>query len=266
MLKIIVTLTTLLLSSILLAQVSENREVAPFSKLQASQGILVSYTISNTRSVRVETDNLEKLNFIKTEVENNVLKLYVNSKDYKTKKNKTNFMRINNINTINGIDFNILKITISGPDLESIKASSTATIKIENGNKTSDLDLAVSSSGSISGSFECSNAVIEASSSGDLAATINAVTVDLKSSSSSDVVLSGKAKNITINASSSADCKLKDLEAEEAIIKASSSANVVVTVTKAINATASSSAAISFYGNPSQIEKAESSSGSISNK
>jgi len=266
MLKIIVTLTTFLLSTILLAQVSENREVAPFSKLQGSQGIEVSYTISNTRSVKVETDNLEKLNFIKTEVENNVLKLYVNSKDYKTKKNKTNFLKINNDITIDGIDFNILKITIYGPNLESIKASSAATIKIENGNKTSDLDLAVSSSGSISGSFECSNAVIEASSSGDLSATINTVTVDLNSSSSSEVVLSGKAKKITINASSSADCKLKDFVAEEAIIKASSSADVVLTVTKSIHAIASSSAAISFYGNPSQIEKEVNSSGSISKK
>ena len=266
MLKVIVTLTTLLLSSILLAQVSENREVAPFSKLQASQGIEVSYTISNTRSVKVETDNLEKLNYIKTEVENNVLKLYVNSKGSKIKNTRTNFMRLNNINTINGIDFNILKITISGPDLENIKASSAATIKIENGNKTSDLYIAVSSSGSISGSFECSNAIVNASSSGDLAATINAVTVDLKSSSSSDVVLSGNVKKITIKASSSSDCKLKDLDVEDAIIKASSSAAVVLTVTKSINATASSSAAISFYGNPSQIEKEVSSSASISKK
>jgi hypothetical protein len=266
MLKIIVTLTTLLLSTILLAQVSENREVAPFSKLQASQGIEVSYTISNTRSVKVETDNSEKLNYIKTEVENNVLKLYVNSKDYKTKKNKTNFLKINNDITINGIDFNILKITISGPNLESIKASSAATIKIENGNKTSGLDLAVSSSGSISGSFECSNAVVDASSSGGFAATINATTVEIESSSSADVVLSGKVKKITIKASSSADCKLKELDVEDAIIKASSSAAVVLTVTKSINATASSSAAITFYGNPSQIEKEISSSASISKK
>ena len=266
MLKVIVTLTTLLLSSILLAQVSENREVASFSKLQASQGIEVFYTIANIRSVKVETDNLEKLILVKTEVENNVLKLYIGSKGSKTKNTKTNFMRINNINTINGIDFKMLKITISGANLESIKALSAATIKIANLNKTPGLDLAVSSSGSISGSFECSNAVIEASSSGYLAATINASTIEIESSSSSDVVLSGKAKKITVNTSSSAACRLKNLEAEAAIIKASSSANVIVTATKYINASASSSAAIRFYGNPSQIEKAESSSGSISNK
>jgi hypothetical protein len=266
MLKIIVTLTTFLLSSILMAQVSENREVAAFSKLQASQGIAVFYTISNTISVKVETDNLEKVKHIKTEVENNVLKLYVDSKGYKTKNTKTKISRKNKTLRINGIDFDFLKITVSGPNLESIKASSSADIKIENWNKTSDLDLAVSSSGSISGSFECSNAIVNASSSGDLAATINATMLEIESSSSADVVLSGKVKKITIKASSSSDCKLKDFEAEEAIIKASSSANVVVTVTKAINATASSSAAITFYGHPSQIEKAESSSGSISNK
>lgn len=266
MIKIIITITAFLISSILLAQVSEKRDVTAFSKLQASQGIEVFYTISNTISVKVETDDSEKLNYIKTEVENSVLKLYIDSRGYKANNTKTKNSKKNKTLTINGINFNFLKIIISGPNLESIKASSSADIKIENLNKTSYLDIAVSSSGNITGTFECSNAVVDASSSGAFLATINATTLEIESSSSSDVVLSGKVKKITINASSSADCNLKELEVEDAKIKASSSSDVVLTVTKSINAKASSSAEITFYGNPLQIEKEESSSGSISKK
>lgn len=266
MIKIIITISAFLISSLLLAQVSENREVSNFSKLQASQGIEVFYTISNTISVNVETDDLELLKYIKTEVENNVLKLYVDSKGYKTKNSKSKVTGKNKTLSINGINFNFLKIIISGPNLESIKASSSADIKIENWNTTTNLDIEVSSAASLSGKFECIKAFVDASSSGAFSGTINATTIEMESSSASNVVLSGKAKEIIINASSSADCNLKQLKVEDAKIKATSSSDVVVTVTKSINAKASSSADISFYGNPLQIEKEESSSGSISKK
>jgi hypothetical protein len=262
----VIKISLFLISTLLLAQVAEKREVTTFSKLQASQGIEVFYTISNTISLKVETDDLEKLNYIKTEVENNVLKLYVDSKGYSTKNSKSKVTRKNKTLSINGINFNFLKIIISGPNLESIKASSSADIKIENSNKTTNLDIEVSSAASLSGKFECIKAFVDASSSADFSGTINATTIEMESSSASDVVLSGKAKEIIINASSSASCGLKNLETEDAKIKASSSSNVVVTVTKSINAKASSSADISFYGNPLQIEKEESSSGSISKK
>jgi hypothetical protein len=266
MIKIIITISAFLISTLLLAQVSEKREVTTFSKLQASQGIEVFYTISNTISVNVETDDLELLKYIKTEVENNVLKLYIDSKGYKTKNTKLKVLSKNKTLSINGINFNSLKILVSGPNLESIKASSAADIKIENLNTTTYLDITVSSAGSISGAFDCLNAVVDASSSGEFLATINATTIQIESSSASDVVLSGKAKKTIINASSAADCNLKELVVEDAKIKASSSSDVVVTVMKSINSKASSSADISFYGNPTQIEKEESSLGSISKK
>lgn len=266
MIKIIVTITAFLISSILLAQVSENREVAAFSKLQASQGIAVFYTISNTKSVKVETDNSENLKFIKTVVENNVLKLYVDSNKYKTNNIKTKSTKINKSLTINGIDFKVLKITVSGPNLEAIKASSSADVKIENWNKTTNLDIAVSSSGTVSGMFECTNVVIDAASSGHFSASINAKKVEIESSSAAHVVLSGIAHKIYVKASSSSDCNLKKSSVDEAVIKASSAAKVVVNVAKSINAAASSSADIVFYGNPSEVKKEESSAGSITKK
>lgn len=265
MVKIIVTITAFLISLISLAQVSETREVTDFSKLRVSNSIDVFYTISDKISVKVETDDNEKLKLIKTEVENGTLKLFIDTKDYKQKETKKSKKR-SNISFINGVDFQVLKITISGPNLEAIKASSSADVKFESTNTSPNLDVEVSSSASISGSFNCTNLDIDASSSGDFSGKIDATSVGIESSSSSDVNLSGKATKISVKASSSSDCNLKDLMVEEAIIGANSSSDVSIRVTKAIEAKASSSASIVYFGNPSTVKKEESSSGSVKSK
>ncbi|NHN27044.1 DUF2807 domain-containing protein [Flavobacterium jejuense] len=266
MIKIIVTVTAFLISLISFAQVSENRTVGDFSKLQVSNAIEVFYTVSNTKSVKVETDEKENLKYIKAIAENGTLKLFVDTSDYKKEKNSKKRSKGKNVNWINGVEFAVLKITISGPNLEAIKASSSADIKIENTNTSSNLDIAVSSSGSISGNFNCTNLTIDASSSGDFTGKIDATSAAIESSSSSDVNLSGKATKISVKASSSSDCNLKDFMVEEAIIGASSSADVSIKVTKSIEAKATSSASIEYFGNPSAVKKEESSSGSVKNK
>lgn len=257
--------TTLFITGLLTAQVSENRTVGNFSKLKASAGIEVFYTISDKISITVETDDAEKMQFIKTEVVGETLEVFVertNTNLEKSKKKKNKRYR----NWINGIEFNILKVTVFGPNLTDIKASSSAKIQLQNVNTSANLDIKVSSSGKITGTFETKNAVIEASSSSGFGANINATTIDIKASSSADVVLKGKATKIFVKASSSSDCKLKNLEVEQATIEASSSAAVAITVTNSLEAKASSSASVSFYGNPANVSKEVSSSGSVTKK
>ena len=257
--------TTLLFTGFLTAQISENRAVADFSKLKVSSSIDVMYTISDKISVIVETDDAEKLKLIKTEVENGTLVLSIDTKDYKSKKSKGK-KKGNNISFINGVRFDVLKITVSGPNLEAVKVSSSADLKFMNTNKTSRLELVVSSSGSVAGTFECSDLFIDASSSGDVSAMVTADAVEIESSSSSDVTLSGKTKVIKVKASSSSDCDLKKLLAENAIVLASSSSDVSVYATKSAEAKASSSADVVVYGNPESITKEASSSGSVNKR
>ena len=79
---------TLFFTGLITAQVTENREVADFSKLKASSGIQVFYTVSNTKSVKVETDDVAKMQYIKTEVDGETLKLYIESTGNSKKSNK----------------------------------------------------------------------------------------------------------------------------------------------------------------------------------
>ena len=258
MTKIIVFIT-IFFTGLLSAQISESRKVGSFSKLKVSQSIEVLYTISDKISVKVETDDAAKMQTIKTEVEGETLQLFVDTKNYapqgKKRKNKYNDIR-----------FTVLKITISGPDLSEIKASSAGVVNILNLNNSEYLNIGVSSSGAVKGNFVCNNTTIVASSSGTFRGEMTAKNTSIEASSSGTIVLKGSATHLDCKASSSGDCHLKDFKVENATVSGSSSATVAVYVSKALTAKASSSADITYYGNPINVIQEASSSGSVSRK
>lgn len=260
MTKVIVTTAAFLMSLVAFSQVSENRTIGSFSKLKASHGIDVFYTVSNTPSLKVETDDNERMKYIKTEIEGETLKIYIETeaKNYSTKNRKGK--------NINGVNFQTLKVYVSGNALTAIKASSSSDVKIENLNSTDKMDLDVSSSGSISGKFNCDKMAINASSSGDINAEIDAKNVTVETSSSADVDLRGKAEKLTVKSSSSSSFDADKLLADEVVAMASSSADINVHVLKSLNAKASSSADINYKGNPAQVVADKSSSGSVNKK
>ncbi len=253
MFKAILTATAIIGSLTAFSQVSETRTVNDFSKLKAVTSVKVFYTVSNSKSVKVETDDTEKLQFIKTEVVNGTLEIFVDSGNRIYKKYKN-------------VRFKTLNVYVSGPSLSSVKASSSASIKFENQNSASQIEVGVSSSASISGKFDCSEIKIDASSSSKFKAEVTAKSVEIETSSSSDVMLSGKTIRLKVDSSSSSSCKADALIAEDVTATASSSADIDVYASKSLNAKASSSADIDYYGNPSQLVTDKNSSGSVNNK
>lgn len=263
MTKLIVTTATFLINALAFSQVSENRTIGDFSKLKASHGIEVFYTVSNNISVKVEADDNERLKMVKTEVDGGTLKVYVETDskgNYSSKGNKGKGRKIN------GVNFKILKVYISGKSLEAVKASSSADVKIENVNNSDRIDIDVSSSGSVSGKFNCEKMTIDASSSGDFDADVDAKNINIESSSSADVDLRGKADKLNVKASSSSSIDADKLVAEDVVATASSSADINLNVSKSLNAKASSSADVNYKGNPSQVTKDVSSSGSVNHR
>lgn len=257
MTKIIIVATAFLISLFGFSQVSENRSVGDFSKLKASHGVEVVYTVSDQKSIKVETDNTEKLKFVKTEVEAGTLKIYVDKGDGDRNGSKKGKKRID------GIHFNILKVTVSGPALEAIKTSSSADVKIQNLNSASQITFDLSSSSSVSGKFRCDKMTVEASSSAGLKAEIETQNTIVETSSSSDVKLSGKTVKLTVKSSSSSTCDADKLITDDVTATASSSANINLQVEKSIVAKASTSADISYRGNPSDVVTDTNTSGSV---
>lgn len=258
--KVIATAAAILISLIASSQVSENRNVTGFSKLKASTGIDVFYTVSTTTSVKVETDDNEKLQYIKTEVDGETLKVFV-----ETEKNNYSSRNRNGKN-VNGVNFKTLKVYITGKALTAVKASSSSKIKIQNLNSADQIEIAASSSGSVVGNFDCNEMKVDVSSSGDFDGNVNAKTINIESSSSADVDIIGKTTTLEVKASSSSSCNLKKLESENVKAKASSSADITLNVTKSLDAEATSSASINYYGNPAQVKAEKGSSGSVNKK
>ena len=96
---------------------------------------------------------------IKTEVENDVLKVYINTKGYfegtKRKKDKSGN------SWDNGVSFKILKVEISGPYLSKITTNAAAEVKFLNPNKVKEVTLKSSSASSIEGSFEVEKMTVD---------------------------------------------------------------------------------------------------------
>lgn len=255
MIKLIMTLTAALVSMVVFSQASENRTVGSFNKLKASTQVHVVYTVSDEIKIQVSCEDQEKLAYVKTEVKGGTLEIFIDSFMGKNKKEQGNHLHFKNV-----------QVQVSGPNLQSIKASASADITVKNTLQAQQLTLEVGSSGSISGNFKGDSLTVKASSSGDVKAQVEVQNLSIDASSSADVQLEGAAHTLNVEASSSADCLLRNLKAKSAEVLASSSADVTVNASESLSISASSSADVVYYGSPAKTNFDKNSSGSITHK
>ena len=166
-----------------------------------------------------------------------------------------------------GINLNTSRINakIYAKDFSKIEASSSADVVVKDKFTQDKTSIKVSSSGSLSGSLEANDFSVDVSSSGSVNSEIWAVNLNVEASSSGSVTLKGKSKNSTMDVSSSAGIYADNLVVENAVLKASSSADINVGVSRELNASASSSGSIKVkkLGNINISQQKESRSGSI---
>ena len=93
---------------------------------------------------------------------------------------------------------------------------------------------------------------------------IKATSIKTESSSGSSINLTGLTKSFEGKASSGSSIDADKLQSMDAFVKASSGANIHISVTGHLNAKASSGGGIDFSGSPKQITKEASSGGHIS--
>ena len=151
-------------------------------------------------------------------------------------------------------------------DFSKISANSSASIKVKDKFTQEKTDVDVSSSASISGDLEANDLSIEVSSSASFSGNIWAVNLSSEVNSSGDINISGKTKNAEMDASSSGTLNAKNVIAENANVEASSSGTVNLSVSNQITASANSSGDINITrkGNLTNVNKKESSGGSVS--
>lgn len=258
----------LLVGSSVFAQVKDTRKVEDFSKVKVSQSIKLDFTYGGSKSVVVEVENKEDLQYIKTEVSSNgQLRVFVDTpKSFKN-------IKISNI-----------RVYVSNPSLDEVAVSSSAKFTLLNTVKsksfkvaasssskydgalvqTDNLVLDASSSAKISGSFEVSNTSdLSASSSSHIEVQLKTNKADLASSSSAKLSLSGNANSVNATVSSSASIKASEYKTKQLIAKASSSGFIDMEVSEELSGKASSSGKIIYRGNAKVITNAVSSGGQI---
>jgi hypothetical protein len=104
---------------------------------------------------------------------------------------------------------------------------------------------------------------LDCSSGADLEIEVFAKELYAETSSGADLDVSGKASTIYANASSGSELNAKNLNTITCNAKASSGADIIVTVQDKINARASSGGDIRYYGDPVSVTKKDGKTGNI---
>ena len=204
--------------------ISESRTISSdFDKIDIQQGISLYLTQGNTTNLKVETDE-NIMDLLKTEVQNNALKIYFEKNVYKAKARN---------------------VYLTTKTLSSIEASSGSSVK----------------SGY---TWQANQFKLQTSSGSSVRIKVNADNLTSSSSSGSTIRLYGKTNTFSAKASSGSSINATELNCNNVMAKASSGASISVNVSGRLTAEASSGGSVNYDGNPTEINKDTSSGGSVS--
>jgi hypothetical protein len=203
--------------------VTETRKTGSFDAISVGGSFEVEVKTGDVTSVVVEADD-NIMKYIETRVSGNTLKISTEG-----------------MHSYSDVH---MKVFVTAPAINSIKASASADVVVDN---------VLTNNGKLT---------FKASSSASIKAEVDAPEIETDASSSATITLTGKTKTHKTEASSSADIKAFGLLSENTTAHASSSANIEVHASVNLDAKASSSGSIDYKG-AATVSKSESSSGSI---
>jgi len=216
--KLFVLTLGLIAFSFLQAQINDPNavkvDVNNFHAINVSNAFNVYISQGNEDAVAISASEEKYRQDIKVEVENGVLKIYYDKK---------NFLR-----SLSG-DKMKLKAYISFKNINKLTASGACDVFIEGSIKADELTLSMSGASDLKGKIE-----------------VNKLKVDL--SGASDVSIGGKATQLTIEASGASDFKGYDLVTDFCNANASGASGIQITVNKELSAQASGASSVHYKG------------------
>ncbi len=203
---------------------------AEFSSISVSSGIQLFLTQSDQIALAVSVSNERLEEGFKTEVVNGVLKIYYEPKG------------------IPAINFKNRKLIayLSVKNIQSIRASGGAIIRLVNPFKSDALSL------------DCTSGSL-------LTGTVALASLQASATSGAQVTLAGTADNVDISVTSGAIFKGGSLQAQTCTAQANSGAAVKIAVEKEMTAFAKSGASVSYAGNAT-LKKSSVNSGAVVKK
>ncbi|WP_306566771.1 GIN domain-containing protein [Flavobacterium lindanitolerans] len=235
MLKFIITTAMAMAALTGYAQVSENRKVNDFSKIEVESGIELFYMESDENSIRVEGDSKDGLDSVITETDGKTLRIY------HVKRNKKQSESIS-------------KVFVAAKNVNSFKASSKSKLFFENPVTSDDIRIEILSDSYFRGTVLPNSRVSVKVSSGSLFSgrfETESFTGIFKSGAT--VSLTGKAKKATINTSSGAYCNAKNFFVNKMTATADTKSSALLNAKEKI-AKATDASSITFFGNPENLK------------
>lgn len=213
------------------------RTVSAFNGIEVSSGVEVEFSQNPAQNVTVKTE-AEKQQYVITEVENGVLKIFVRNKG------------------VRNLNFNNLKVVVSNPKLSRLVTKSGASFRAVTSINESTLALSSNSGSLVSGTFKIStNSALEVESGSNVKINLDTKSIAIEASSGSSLKLSGTANSSVISASSGSSVSAGEFVTKSAVVEASSGSSVKINTTESITASASSAASIQYKGNPAKVTK-----------
>lgn len=213
------------------------RTVPAFNGIEVSSGVEVEFSQNPTQNVTVKTE-ADKQQYVVTEVENGILKIFVRNKG------------------VRNLNFNNLKVVVSNPKLSKLLTKSGASFKAVTPISESTLALSSNSGSLVSGTFKIStNTALEVESGSNVKINLDTKSIAIEASSGSSLKLSGTANSSVISASSGSSVSAGEFVTKSAVVEASSGSSVKINTTESITASASSAASIQYKGNPGKVTK-----------
>lgn len=244
MLKIITTLTLILIGLLAKGQELENRKASEFSKVEVKNGIELIYTENNKFSLQVETKNYATLKNVITEVKGKTLNIYLNKNDESNQAE------------------NSVKVYLSSKNVDVFKADSNAKITVMNQITSYNSSIFLYSGASFTGNIknEGTTKLI-----GDAEAVFNGKieTKSLKGNfkNNAKINITGMANKATIQTYNMSLCNAKNFIANSLYVSAEGNSTVLVHADAEIVVNVADKAKVTYTGLPESIrlnEEAES--------
>lgn len=139
------------------------------------------------------------------------------------------------------------KVIVTINDIEEIEATAGSNIKTES-------------------TLTAGNVRIKSSAGSNIHLDMTGNTIELSASSGSNIFFGGSYKEAELKVSSGANIKAEDLKVDKCRARASSGANIWITVNGELDAEASSGGNVFYQGSPKQVNVSSSSGGNVIKK
>ncbi|CAN5824362.1 hypothetical protein BH24BAC1_BH24BAC1_25330 [soil metagenome] len=238
----------LIFSLAALAQNREERQVAPFTKINLSGPMDVVLEKGSAEAVRIETQNLDPQKVL-TEVQNGTLKVYLEKGSEKGMKNiRTKvFVTYRNLHAIDRSGSGNLTVLsdLSAPQF-SFKSSGSRNLTCKGSIKADQINFSASGSGNQEmAGFQTDLLNLSQSGSGNLK------------------VSSGRARTINLEASGSGNIDGFGLNSEVCRVKQSGSGNLTISTSETLEVSMHGSGNILYKGSPNVRKLSSSGSGAV---